>query len=128
MSRTKDWLEYSEELKEIADLLNENKKFSWACFTYQQSSSAALKAILSKLGASTFGENLIALLRVIKKEKQVPKEIETACHKMNTYFKSSRDLEMKAEGTPSDYFSKKDADNAHSKALAILRFAHHEVH
>jgi HEPN domain-containing protein len=129
MNRTKDWLQYSQELCDIADLLSNNKKFAWACFTYQQASVAALKAILSDMDESTYGENLIALLRKIKKKKDnVPDNIQDATHDLNGYFKSCRDLESISEGTPCEKISQSEAKEAKSKSLAILRYAHHESH
>ncbi|MFW9923889.1 MAG: HEPN domain-containing protein [Candidatus Thorarchaeota archaeon] len=127
MTRTKDWLQYSEELIEVADLLITNRKFNWSCFTSQQASSAALKAILENIEESTFGDNLIALLRIIKDKKSVPKEVNDACHSLNDYFKSTRDLERNETGTPMNSFSEKEAKHAKDNALIILRFAYREV-
>lgn len=128
MSRKSDWLEYSEELLEIGTLLLKNGKHTWSCFTYQQSSAAALKAILSKLGESTFGDNLIALLRTVDKHKQITNEVKEACHTVNNYFKSTRDLESHSEGTPSDFYTEEDAVEAKHCAHTILRFAHQASH
>lgn len=127
MTRTTDWLQYSEELIEVADLLLTNKKFNWSCFTSQQATSAALKAILENMEESTFGDNLIALLRTIKEQKSVPKEVNDACHSVNDYFKSTRDLERTQSGTPMSGFSEKEAKSAKENALVVLRFAYRET-
>ncbi|NHJ31489.1 MAG: HEPN domain-containing protein [Asgard group archaeon] len=124
MSRKKDWLNYSEELLDIAELLMSKGKYSWSCFTSQQASTAALKAVLSNANESTYGDNLIALLRSVKEIRAIPKEVTEACHYVNDFFAKSRDLENKPEGTPLSYFTLTDAQKAKTSALAILRFAH----
>lgn len=128
MNRNKDWLQYSEELIEIANLLIDNGKFSWSCFTSHQASSAALKAVLSLIDESTFGDNLIALLRKVNGKFPIPDDVKKACHQMNDYFTKSRDLEGKPDGTPLDNFSIEEANQAKTYALAIIRFAHHTSH
>ena len=125
LTRNKDWLKYSEELIEIGDLLMKNGKYSWACFTLEQASSAALKAILSNKEESTFGENLIKLLNLIKNLHSVPDDVKDACHYLNDYFSKTRDLENTNKGTPSDHFTLKDAMQVKKQAMAILRFAYH---
>ncbi|MHA1212622.1 MAG: HEPN domain-containing protein [Candidatus Heimdallarchaeota archaeon] len=128
MCRHKDWLQYSEELLEIGALLIEKQKYSWACFTMQQASSAALKSILSKNDESTFGDNLIKLLRTIGNTHTVSTEIKNACHQINDYFTKARDLETVTKGTPLTNHSIKDANQAKANALAIIRFAYQESH
>jgi len=125
MSRNKDWLNYSEELINIAELLLNKGRYSWSCFTSQQASTAALKAVLSKTNESTFGDNLIALLRTLKETYSIPEDVKEACHYVNDFFIKSRDLENKPEGTPLSYFTLSDAQKAKTSALTILRFAHH---
>ena len=127
MSRYKDWLTYSEELLEIADFLIEKGKYSWACFTLHQASTAALKAILAKNDESTYGENLINFLRTIDKQFQPVEEVKKACRQINDYFQKTRDLESNPIGTPLSNFTINDAKLAKSNTLTILRFAHHSV-
>ena len=125
MTRINDWLRYSEELLDITKLLIDKGKYSWSCFTSHQAATAALKAILAKDDQPTLGDNLIALLRLAKKENEIPSKVETACHNINEHFKSSRDLEKKPEGTPLDNYSLDDSTRARTNALLILRHAHH---
>ena len=125
MSRNKDWLQYSQELIDIADLLMDRGRYSWSCFTSQQASTAALKAVLSINNKSTFGDNLIALLRIINEFHEIPKDVKEACHYVNDFFTKSRDLENEPDGTPHNYFTLEDAQKAKLSALTILRFAHH---
>ncbi|MBN1330193.1 MAG: HEPN domain-containing protein [Candidatus Heimdallarchaeota archaeon] len=128
MTRQQDWLKYSQELYDIAELLINNQKYSWACFTLNQASAAALKSILSNIDESTFGDNLIALLRSINNAKKVPEDVTNACHSINIYFTLARDLENKPDGTPITNFSQKDAKQAINDTMTILRFAHHMAH
>lgn len=125
MSRNKDWLVYSQELVDIAELLLDKGRYSWSCFTSQQASLAALKAVLSKSNESTFGDNLIALLRSVKEIYTIPEDVKKACHYVNDFFTKSRDLENKPDGTPPNYFNISDAQQAKASALTILRFAYH---
>ncbi|RLI72357.1 hypothetical protein DRO91_04610, partial [Candidatus Heimdallarchaeota archaeon] len=119
---------YSEELIAIADILIEKQKYSWACFTLQQASAAALKSILSKKDESTYGDNLIKHLRLIGKHDTVPTEVKAACHNVNNFFTEARDLESVQTGTPINKFTLKDADKAKKDALAIIRYAYHFAH
>ncbi len=128
MTRNTDWLKYSEELIVIADILIEKQKYSWACFTLQQASAAALKSILSKKDESTYGDNLIKHLRLIGKHNTVPAEVKAACHNVNNFFTEARDLESVQTGTPINKFTLKDADKAKKDALAIIRYAYHFAH
>ncbi|HUT80628.1 MAG TPA: HEPN domain-containing protein [Candidatus Bathyarchaeia archaeon] len=128
MSRQQDWLKYSQELYDIAEILINNQKYSWACFTLNQATAAALKSILSNIDESTFGDNLIALLRVINSNHKVPEDVTNACHNINIYFTLARDLENKSDGTPLTNFSMKDAKQAVNDTMIILRYAHHMTH
>ncbi len=128
MTRQQDWLKYSQELYDIAELLINNQKYSWACFTLNQASAAALKSILSNIDESTFGDNLIALLRAINNNQKVPQEVTNACHNVNIYFTLARDLENKPNGTPMENFNQKEAQQAINDTMAILRYAHHMAH
>ncbi|MBK5113703.1 MAG: HEPN domain-containing protein [Candidatus Heimdallarchaeota archaeon] len=125
MTRNKDWLIYSQELIDIAELLLNKGRYSWSCFTSQQASTAALKAVLSISNESTFGDNLIALLRIVKETYTIPEDVKKACHYVNDFFTKCRDLENKPDGTPLNYFTLEDAQQAKNSALTILRFAHH---
>ncbi|NHK30379.1 MAG: HEPN domain-containing protein [Asgard group archaeon] len=128
MNREKDWLYYSEELLEIAELLITNAKYSWACFTLHQATTAALKSILSRMDESTFGDNLIKLVRAIGQNTNIPDEVKKSCHKLNDYFNMARDLEAKSDGTPLSNFSLAEAKSAKNNTLVVIRFAHHMSH
>ena len=126
MNRTKDWLQYSEELIEIADILMDKGWFSWSCFTSQQAAVAAIKALLSKFDEPTFGDNLIALLRTAKENISIPANVKDSCQKINGYFKTCRDLESKPDGTPLSNYSLEESQEAKNHALTIIRFAYHK--
>ncbi|NHJ46535.1 MAG: HEPN domain-containing protein [Asgard group archaeon] len=128
MTREKDWLQYSEELLEIANLLIDNKKFSWACFTLQQASAAALKSILAKHDEMTFGDNLIKLARTIAETETIPVDVKSSCLKLNDLFTRARDLETKPNGTPSNNYTIREANDTKNKTLVIIRYAHHLNH
>lgn len=128
MNREKDWLRYSEELLEIADLLINHKKYSWACFTLQQATSAALKSILARMDESTFGDNLIKLIRIIGQNTNIPDDVKKSCHILNDYFSMTRNLEAKSNGTPLNNYSLAEAEQAKNNTLVVIRFAHHMAH
>lgn len=128
MNREKDWLHYSEELLDIADLLITKGKYSWACFTLQQATSAALKSILSRMDESTFGDNLIKLIRIIGQNTNIPADVNKSCHKLNDYFNMTRDLEAISDGTPLNKYTLAEAQTAKNDTLAVIRFAHHMSH
>ncbi len=122
MNRWRDWLDQAERDLERARLDLQHEFYEWACFTAQQSSEKAIKALGMSLGIDLWGHSLNSMLNLLKDKVNVPDEIQLLSKILDKYYIPTRYPNGFAEGKPSDYFTKKEAQEALDAAGKILRF------
>ena len=122
MNRWRDWLEQAERDLERAKLDIQHEFYEWACFTAQQSSEKAIKALGMSFGIDLWGHSLTTMLNLLKEKIIIPDEILDQSKLLDKYYIPTRYPNGFAEGKPSDYFTKKEAEEAFDAASQILRF------
>lgn len=122
MNRYQDWWAQAERDLAKAKQDREGGYYEWACFTAQQAGGKALKALGYKMGISLWGHSLSQMLSALASELPIPQEIKEKGKLLDFYYILPRDPNGFAAGTPADYFSHKEAQEALDAAVTILRF------
>ena len=93
--------------------------FNWSCFKAQQAAEYAIKAFLWGVGKPEFGH---ALTRLVQGVGDVPDDIYEACARLDKYYTAPRYADMWSEGSPHEYYTRKEAEEAIYYAELIINF------
>jgi HEPN domain-containing protein len=96
--------------------------YNWACFKAQQAAELAVKALLHGLGLSAYGHSISRLLKEIPKSLKVQDETIQSAKTLDKYYVPTRYPNAWAEGTPEEYYTVKDAEEAVKHAEAIINW------
>ena len=119
--RSKDWLKQAERDLEHAKMDLKEGYYEWACFSARQAAEKALKALYQSLGKIAWGHSILGLLDGLKDEFNVENLINCA-KVLDKYYIPTRYPNGFPSGSPSDYFTEKDAKEAIENASKIIRF------
>ncbi|HBY92959.1 MAG: HEPN domain-containing protein [Ardenticatenaceae bacterium] len=127
MQRAQDWLiEAQAELRAARDLLA-GQHWSWCCFTCQQASEKALKAICEHFRTPQLGHNLNVLLQAVEAHTTVEQTVRTGCARLNRYYIPTRYPDAFPQGAPADQFFEADAREAVEDAERVVEFAENTI-
>ena len=122
MNRYLDWLEQAERDLQKAELDLRYEYWEWACFTTQQAAEKAVNAMLMTLGNSVWGHAITPMLHSIERvEIHVP--LLEYAQLLDAYYIPTRYPNGFAQGKPSDYYNRKQAQEALDAAREIIRFS-----
>ncbi|MEM1538377.1 MAG: HEPN domain-containing protein [Candidatus Nezhaarchaeales archaeon] len=97
--------------------------YSWACFKAQQAAEVAVKALLHGLGLPAYGHSISRLLKGLEaKGVKIDDDLMYSAKSLDKLYVPTRYPNAWAEGTPYDYYTKKDAENAINDAEKILQW------
>lgn len=96
--------------------------FEWCCFTAQQSSEKAVKALAMKLGYDVWGHSVTNLFKLLEPELAAPIEVIEAAQLLDTFYIPTRYPNGFSIGKPMDYYNRKMAGEALDACGKILRF------
>lgn len=120
--RSADWYRQAERDLKSARVQLGACFFEWACFIAQQAGEKAVKAIYQRLGAEAWGHSVTDLLKGLREKVKVPDKLFEMAMSLDKFYIPARYPNGWANGTPSEYITKKDAINAISNSEEILRF------
>jgi HEPN domain-containing protein len=126
MNRYLDWLEQAERDLQKAEIDLRYEYWEWACFTAQQAAEKVVKAMLMKLGNSVWGHAITPMLRSLEQE-EIPAPLLEYAQLLDAYYIPTRYPNGFAEGKPSDYFNRKQAQEALDAASEIIRFCKNHI-
>jgi len=86
--------------------------YNWACFKAQQAAEFAVKALLHGLGEPSYGHSISRLLKKAPKGVSVPGDVMQAAITLDKYYVPTRYPNAWSEGIPSEYYSRKDGEEA----------------
>ena len=120
--RSKDWLTQAK--RDLASAKSQCKEgyYEWATFISQQSAEKALKAVLQKNNAEAWGHVTTKLLEAIEEHTGHMSNLRDAALFLDKFYIPARYPNGWSEGTPADFITKDDADNAIDNSEKILRF------
>jgi len=122
VDRSADWLRQAKRDLQKAELDIEHSFFEWACFTAQQASEKAVKALYQSFNSYARGHSVVKMLEGLKDSLQINEEIFHAARVLDRYYMESRYPNGFPEGSPQDYFDEKIAREAYDAAGKIVRF------
>jgi HEPN domain-containing protein len=117
-----DWYRQAERDLESARSQVKSGFFEWACFIAQQAAEKAVKAAYQKLGGDAWGHSVTDLLKGLQEKAEVSDKVLDMAKALDKFYIPARYPNGWAEGTPSEYITKKDAEDAVTNSEKILRF------
>lgn len=120
--RSSDWLKQAVRDLKSAKAQSKDGFFEWSCFIAQQSAEKAVKSVYQKMGAEAWGHSVSDLLSGLSKKIKISPELINSAKKLDRFYIPARYPNGWASGIPSQYISRKDAQDAISNSKKILRF------
>lgn len=127
MNRSRDWLDQAE--LDLTHSINSVKlqDYNWACFSAQQASEKAIKALYLHLHMEGWGHVIYKLLEALEEEIGIPKEIINAGKKLDQYYIPTRYPNGFDYGKPADFYTQDDAREAIAYAKKIIEFCKNKI-
>jgi HEPN domain-containing protein len=122
MERSADWIAQAEGDLAHAELSAEHRHYDWACFSAQQASDKAVKAVLYRAGAEPWGHSVPDLLQAVRSIASVDDELIEAAKEVDKAYISARYPDTLPAGAPRDRYTRSEADRMVSHARGIIRF------
>ncbi len=120
--RSADWLRQAKrDLRHAVHSL-EDKDYEWACFASQQAAEKAVKALYQTLHGDIRGHVISQMLGNLPTEITVPGELIEAALRLDKLYITTRYPNGFERGTPGDFYTSSEAQEAISYAEGILHF------
>lgn len=127
MDRSADWFNQAKrDLSKVEHDISE-KYYEWACFTAQQSSEKAVKAVYQSKNRIARGHSILKLLEGLTDFLSVPEELFHKARVLDRYYIESRYPNGFPQGIPADYFDIKIAREAWDAARKIVGFCENTI-
>jgi len=110
--RSKDWMNQAERDLKVAEGLMKDESFEWSCFVAQQAAEKAIKAVFQKLNATAWGHSIFDLIRILSKKMAVNEELINCARNLDKYYVPTRYPNGFESGSPYEYFTRRDAEDA----------------
>lgn len=122
MERSQDWINEARWDLEHAknDLIT--GFYNWACFSAQQSSEKAVKAVFQKIGAEAWGHSVADLLIELSKKFQVPEKLINWALELDKVYIPARYPDAHPSGSPRSRYTEEEAKRSISYGEEILKF------
>lgn len=122
VERSRDWLDQAE-----GDLMHAENDlkcgfYDWACFSAQQSSEMAVKAVFQKLGAEAWGHSVYDLLLNLKEKARVDDELLDCALELDKAYIPTRYPNAHPSSSPRRRYTKKEAERLIEYAKKIFEF------
>ncbi|NPA85652.1 MAG: HEPN domain-containing protein [Crenarchaeota archaeon] len=114
------WMSQAEKTFELIDADIEYQGYSWACFKAQQAAEFAVKALLYLLGKPAFGHEVSKLIK--KAGLRPPEEVAECAVLLDRMYIPPRYPDAFSEGSPWEFFTKRDALEAKECARRIIEW------
>ncbi len=113
------WMNMAKKTLESARKDLEGTFYNWACFKAQQAAEFAVKAFLWGIGTPKYGH---AISKLIGGVDDVPEDIIEAGKRLDKFYTAPRYTDMWVEGSPYEYYSRKEAEEAIYYAEKVISF------
>lgn len=120
--RSADWLKQAKRDLENARWEVEGGFYEWGCFVCQQASEKALKGVYQRLGGQAWGHSVAVLLEGLREKVKVEEDLIDCGKLLDRFYITTRYPNGWNQGTPQDYYTKKDTDDALRCGDEIIRF------
>ncbi len=96
------------------------RHYEWACFAAQQSAEKAVKAVIQARHQEAWGHSVASLLEALGQD--VSTSLLDGAKELDKAYVAARYPNAHPEGSPSEVYTKAEADRALAHAEEILRF------
>lgn len=126
-SRAKDWLKQARRDLEHAREDQKSKFYEWACFSAQQAAEKAVKGLFQSIHAVAWGHSISALINEIKKQLPEIENLLVPAKNLDKFYILSRYPNGFDTGSPEDYYTNEDAQEAIRDAERIITFCESRI-
>ncbi len=120
--RSRDWINQAEKDLKVAEELMKDESFEWSCFVAQQAAEKAVKAVFQKLNAAAWGHSIFDLMRILSKKVVVNDDLLNCARSLDKYYVPTRYPNGFESGSPYEYFTRRDAEDAIVCGRRIIEF------
>ena len=130
MERSRDWFKQAKMDLEVSKILFDTENYEWASFAAQQASEKALKAVFEKFGKKAWGHSIYELLKAMGDllNIDVSEDMYEGAKLLDRYYIIARYPNGWISGTPHDFITKKEAQDAILYSGKIIRFCEDILH
>lgn len=122
MERSRDWMDQAEGDLAHAKSDMEHGFYEWACFSSQQATQKAVKAVFNKMGAVAWGHSVADLLKELAKRHPVPGELIDGALELDKAYIPTRYPDAHPSGSPRTRYIKEEASRLIAHAERIIKF------
>jgi HEPN domain-containing protein len=122
MERSRDWWVQAQADLRHARNARESGSYEWACFAAQQAAEKAIKAVFEKRGQRVWGHTLTHLVQALEEEVPIPDELFEQAKILDKHYIPTRYPNGLAQGAPTEFYTRQEADDAIRYSQAILQF------
>ena len=120
--RSWDWIKQAERDLKVAEELIKVESCEWSCFIAQQAAEKAVKAVFQRLNAAAWGHSIFELLRILSKKVALDEELLNCARSLDKYYVPTRYPNGFESGSPYEYFTRSDAEDAIVCGRRIIEF------
>jgi HEPN domain-containing protein len=120
--RSEDWMKQAVRDLKAAEEMAKSESFEWSCFAAQQAAEKAMKAVFQKLNAVAWGHSVLELTKVISRKTAVSEDLLDCARTLDKYYVPTRYPNSFESGSPYEYFTRKDAEDALVCGRRIIEF------
>ncbi len=126
MNRARDWWTQAKADLRHARHALEDGDYEWACFAAQQAAEKALKAVFEQRGEDVWGHSLVRMLEALQNEGiEVSDDLLEAAKILDKHYIPTRYPNGLEQGAPTEFYTRKEAEDAIRYSEALLRFCDH---
>lgn len=122
MERSAEWMDQAEGDLAHAHYAQGGGFCDWACFSAQQASEKAVRAVLQKLGAEAWGHSVAELLGAVPGERAAPAALVEAAKELDKADIPSRSPDALPADSPRRLSSRGEAERLVAHAEGLVRF------
>ena len=125
--RSDDWINQAIRDLEKAGMDLKWEYYEWSCFTAQQAAEKAIKALFQNIHADAWGHSLSKLLKELPEDIRPENILIEKAILLDRFYIPTRYPNGFDSGSPKDYFTKRDAEDACKAAKEIIEFCKNKI-
>ena len=127
MERSRDWwVQAQADLRHARHSL-EDGDYDWACFASHQGAEKAVKALFQKRHLEARGHSVSLLLGRLPESIGVPEDIIDGAKSLDKLYIPTRYPNGLEQGAPTEYYTRREAQEAINYGQRILDFCEHHL-
>ena len=122
VDRSKDWLD--EAVGDLEHARNDvrGKFYNWACFSAQQASEKAIKAVFQRMGAEAWGHSVADLLKELAKRHDIAEGLLDWAFELDKAYIPTRYPNAHPSGSPRSRYTREEAERLIRYAERVVTF------